>query len=409
MKATTLISLLSFLLSLSSTGLKSQSIDHLSMMIDIDHSTLKVKAQYQAFALTETDSIYFLLNPGFELKHIEAPGLSAYQLSQKQDRPFPFWCLKFDHTFQIGEEVNIEFEYQFDLIEQNHLKSNWIELSVDKLWFPNHNDMDNKFTYDVAISNFPEHYTIISHTDAEITKKQDQIFIKKQTPWAEVLILAGADMKTWKPSDSLTIYAKASLSDSTLHSISKKVKHSIDFLNEEFGKSNPINTFTVVLRNTSAKELGYQFNRKNMIVTGVDFNNYADLSHEIAHYWWSDADFINEPWMNESFANYSMYLVLEKYTPDGYRKLFDRYRKRSEHAIPVMQAKLFTPDSYDSYYVKGSVLLKELEEKIGKDKLTVLLARRVEKNINSTTGFLEELEKLTDRKTRNFFEEILAR
>ena len=161
------------------------------------------------------------------------------------------------------------------------------------------------------------------------------------------------------------------------------------------------------MRNTTSDELGYQTARKNMIITGPDFNSYSNLSHEVAHYWWSDADFIEEPWMNESFANYSMYLVEEEFNPTQYPNLLERYKKQAEKAPPVASATLFSENSYPSYYIKGSILLKELEKKIGRKKMMTLLKARIKKNINTTEGFLTEIEKTFGPDTREYFGALL--
>jgi len=248
----------------------------------------------------------------------------------------------------------------------------------------------------------------MTHTDAIVTKEGNNIYIKKETPWYEVLLLAGNNMKEWHYDENITLIGSETISDSTFKSLGSKVKKSIDLLNTTFGKSDPITSFKVVLRNTNRKELGFQFNRRNMIITGTDFNDYGNLSHEIAHFWWSNANFIDEPWMNESFANYSMYLVLKTYDFEGYEKLLAKNRETAKNAIPVIKAKLFAADSYNSYYNKGALHLISLEEKIGTDMMYKLLSSCVGKNINTTEGFLMELERLTNKEQRDYFEALLA-
>jgi hypothetical protein len=377
------------------------------MKLTFKDSMLLVDATYSLKVPQRTDSLYFLLGPQYTLHNIKAEGLRSYALAQKADRPFPFYLLKFDQPLSEGLPLNIQFNYEIDLKKDNHLNSDWIELNADKMWFPNFNDLNNEFAYEVTIRNFPPDFTPIGHSSALLTTHETGIHIKKTTPWAEVLLLAGKDMKTWQLEENLKVIARATTADSIVTSIGTKVKHSIAYLNEAFGSTDPITEFTVVLRNTTSKELGFQFSRQNMIVTGVDFNDYADLSHEVAHYWWMGANFIDEPWLNESFANYSMYLVLEAFEPSEFQKLVRRNNWRSQQAIPVKDATLFTPDAYDSYYNKGSIILKKLEQRIGRELMNTFLQRRVEKKINTTQGVLEELEALTDSETRAFFESLL--
>ncbi|MCX2718098.1 hypothetical protein [Lentiprolixibacter aurantiacus] len=398
-----------FTLFLGIVAIQAQEADHLSMTLKFQDSTLLIDARYESSSIGDSDSAYFLLNPGYELDTIVSKGLKSYTVTQKKGSPLPFYHLEFDKEVAGQKTLLVDFRYQINLSEQNHMKSNWIELNADKLWFPNRNNLNNELTYEVSISNFPESYHLITHSDAVITKWDNQITISKTDPWYEVMILAGDSMKEWEFDDNITVIGSTDIDESTFRSIGLKVKHSIDILNAYFGKSDPINDFKVVLRNSSRSELGlgYQFNRRDLIVTGVDFDSYGNLSHEIAHFWWNKADFIKEPWMNESFANWGMYQVLRKYDKEEYEKVIASDIEIGETAMPVADASLFAPDAYGSYYCKGTVLLLRLEEKIGADAMQKLLSDCVEKNINSTEGFLSELELLTGKEVRSYFENLL--
>ena len=402
-----LIASIAFLVGLVSSDLSAQNSDHLSLNLIFKDSIVDVNATYQAIFNEKVDSVFFLLNPAFELDTIKSKGLKSYKVTQKEGMPLPFFLLEFNENRDEAEKLSVEFNYKINLSEQNHMKSNWIELNADKLWFPNLEALNNEFTYTVTITDFPKSYRLVTHTDAMVTREKNQIVIQKDTPWYEVLILAGKNMKEWNYDDKITLIGNEHTPDSTIQSIGSKVKKSIDLLNSSIGGSDPITTFYVVLRNTSRKELGFQFNRKNLIVTGIDFNDYGNLSHEIAHYWWSKANFINEPWMNESFANFSMYMVLQEFHVKDYQRLVVRNRELSKDAIPVVDASLFAADAYNSYYYKGALHLINLEEKIGSEKMKQLLSSCVEKNINTTEAFLVELESLTSEGERDFFEDLL--
>ncbi len=402
-----LFSLTVLLIALSASSAWAQKPDHLSMNVHFKDSTIFIEAKYQSASKLNGDSIYFLLNPGYEIDTIKSKDLISYKVSQKEGIPLPFYRLEFNEVRDTSEMLAVAFRYKINLSEQNHMKSDWIELNADKLWFPNLGALNNEFTYEVTITNFPESYRLVTHTDAQVTREKNTLTIKKANPWYEVLVLAGKDMKEWEYNQNITLLGCQHIADSTFESIGKKVKNSIDLLNGYFGMSDPITTFKVVLRNTSRDELGYQFNRRDMIVTGTDFNDYGNLSHEVAHYWWSKANFIQEPWMNESFANYSMYLVLKDFDAEDYQKVMARNRERSKNAIPVANATLFAADAYNSYYHKGALHLIALEEKIGSESMGRLLSICVEKGINSSEEFLQELEKLTDIETRDFFEGLL--
>ena len=404
---TNLFSLTVLLITLSASSTWAQKSDHLSMNMHFKDSTVFIEAKYQSVSEVNGDSNYFLLNPGFEIDTIKSKNLMSYRVTQKKGMPLPFYRLEINGVRDTTEMLAVEFKYKINLSEQNHMKSDWIELNADKLWFPNLGAINNELTYEVTITDFPESYYLVTHTDAKVTQGKDIITIKKDNPWYEVLVLAGKDLKEWEYDQNITLIGSQEIADSTFQSIGKKVKNCIDMLNGYFGMSDPINSFKVVLRNTAKDEIGYQYNRRDMIITGTDFNDYGNLSHEIAHYWWSKANFIKEPWMNESFANYSMYLVLREFDSEDYQKLLASNRELSKNAIPVSSASLFATDSYNSYYHKGAIHLIDLEEEIGSELMRQLLSICVEKNINTTENFLQELETLTNKENRNFFEDLL--
>jgi hypothetical protein len=395
------------LLVLCASNTRAQKSDHLSMNIQIEDSIMFIEATYRSPSIISTDSIYFLLNPGYALDTIESKRLKSYKITQKKGIPLPFFRLELNETADSTEMLVVEFKYTIDLSQQNHMKSDWIELNADKLWYPNLGALNNAFTYEVTITDFPESYHLITHTDAKITFGDNRLTIKKETPWYEVLLLAGKDLKECEYDQNIRLVGSQEIAEATVQSIGKKVKESIDLLNGYFGMSDPISSFKVVLRNTGRSELGFQFNRRDMIVTGTDFNDYGNLSHEIAHYWFSKADFIREPWMNESFANYGMYLVLKEFNPEDYEKVLSRNRELAKNTIPVAGASLFEANSYASYYHKGALHLISLENKIGPELMRQLLTSCVAKKIRTTEGFLEELEKLTNKENRNFFERLL--
>ena len=389
------------------TVVTAQVPDHLAMDLKFSGDSLYAEVEYVARPQVATDSLFFIFNPGFALDTIVGANLKGYGPGQRTDRPFPGQVLYFGKDMKAGEEVRITFKYAMDLAESNHWGSDWIELNVDKLWFPIQGDLGTLITYEADITGFPEDFDLVGHMDARLERQGGQIHILQPNPVLEVLLLGGRDMQMRQLSDSISFFASKKIPDTLLQSMHTKVRNSIDFLNGTVGDSNPVSQFRVVLRNTPRSELGYQFNRGSMIVTGTDFDDYANLSHEIAHFWWSGADFISEPWMNESFANYLMFLVVEQFDPESYGSLTGRYREIASEAPPVATAKLFSEGSYQAYYHKGAVLLLDLEAEIGKPDMFRLLNYMVSKDIHDTEGFLSALEQIASADVRKAFEAVL--
>lgn len=399
--------LISFILLFSFSLFGQPENDHLEMNLNFEGSILKVDATYQVIVKSETDRLHFMLNPGFKIGKIQAPGLDTFMMVQKEGRPFPFLGLQFNKELHPGDVIDIQFEYQFDLKTQNHLNSDWIELNVDKMWFPNYDDLDNRFSYSLTVQNFPDDFTLIGHVDAVIERTPEKIKIQKTEPAPEVLILAGKSMRKWSFEDDIHIYGHQRIADSTITSMHEKIRKSIDYYNNFFGTSNKLNSFTLVLRNTKLEELGFLFSRENLIVGAVDASDYANLSHEIAHFWWSKADFINEPWLNESFANYSMLKLLEKLEPAAAESILKRYEEKEKTTIPVVGTDIFTPNGYDAYYVKGAMCLRALEQKIGFQAMKKLLTEVADDETISTAGFLKMIEENHGSASRIYLQGLL--
>ena len=102
--------------------------------------------------------------------------------------------------------INTVFKIKmcYTLKTTNHIKSNWIELNTDKLWFPNYNDLDNKFTWTVEIENLYKDYSIASYTYDEKNKQKTLInapstlLLEQNIPVAEVYLLMARNMKLWR-------------------------------------------------------------------------------------------------------------------------------------------------------------------------------------------------------------------
>ena len=388
--------------------------DSLTMHLKFDNKILQINASYiRRLKKGETlSSSQFVLNPSVKIRNVKANGLRSFKFVAKANRPFPYLFLEFDSFYKHNGRLVVNFEYEIDLQKHNHINSNWIELNTDKLWFPNYGDIDNKFTSKIFIENLPKEYSLISNQDTKIKKiKEGNYKLVNSHPSYEVFILAGENMNLYKyKNDSnirLKFFAYKGVSKQKLNSMGLKVIKITKFFNKTFGKTKPIRKLVIALRRTPWKELSYQFAQKGVVVTEIHNDYYADLSHEISHQWWSGADFIREPWLNESFANYSMYLVLERFDKTEYERIFSRHQKVSKKNVSPVISPLFSKNSFNAYYIKGAVVLKKLEKVIGEEKMMALLSNRVKKRINSSQLLMDEVESLAGVKIRKSFRDIL--
>lgn len=389
--------------------------DHLRLTIVFQQdSTVQIVANY-TIQKRQSDSVYFILNPGIQPLSVSAEGLLDQQMAPKADRPFPFWMLTFEEESK-KEKVAVEFKYTINLKQMNHIHSNWIELNVDKLWFPNCNDLDNEFTWEATIEGLYEGYSLMSYETNKgrfipkvFMEPRGPISLQNPEPTPEVFLMAGSNMQLWDaPSrqGKTQLFVTKNEVDSTLQAIGKQTDDIIRFYNDAF-KVNPIDDYLVVLRNTQPGEINFLQSRGNVLLGNSFASGASSISHEVSHYWWSKADFINEPWMNESFANYSMLLLLESKDKDQFEKQWKRINEGSTEGGAVRNSSTFDPNGMATYYYKGAKLLWELDEKIGREAFISLLASRIKKDANSTEAFLNLLEASQGKEIQEAFAEKL--
>jgi hypothetical protein len=390
---------------------KKQKEDLLDITLNFNGNNLIIHAEFNHNnAEKQMDSLPFLLHPKFKIISIQVENLTSYEFVETNYDP-NLW-IHLDKPVKAGDDIKVIFDYEIDLSEMNYIDSGWIELNLDRYWYPHYGSMYDKFISNIYIKNLDDSYSFVSYMDSEVKKTADGTYeITNTRPTFEAFLLIGNDMRFWeseKDEIKINFFASTKVSDSLLNSMNTKVFNSIQLYNNSFGTEKPITNYRVVLRNTTQDQIRYQFARNNMMVTGSDFDTYGDLAHEIGHFWWKkEEDHVNDPWLSESFANYTMFLVMEEYEdPETYDRYFSLYKKRAEGLPPVKGNTMFSENSFSVYYIKGFVLLMELEERIGREKMITLLKARIAEKIETTDEFLTLMEKILGKEDRDFFEKL---
>ncbi|HMA33193.1 MAG TPA: M1 family aminopeptidase [Chloroflexia bacterium] len=180
----------------------------------------------------------------------------------------------------------------------------------------------------------------------------------------------------------------------------------------------------------------YPFNDFDLVLTpdgggGIEFPGYVMISHlrptnywrehvvshEVAHQWWYSLvgdDIFREPWLDESFADYTTYLYLQQTA--GQAVADNVFQEQTAGVWPGFQGDVATAnpfagkrvgsaiwefrdfDEYDGIiYGKGPVFLDRLRRVLGDDRFFRLLQTHYARNkYGITTGrtFLREAEEL---------------
>lgn len=279
----------------------------------------------------------------------------------------------------------------------------WIELNMYSGWYP------------VFWGNSKAKFVI--HIDSAYSVTGSGIVTKKENYWEIVkpwssfdnVIVASKNLK----SKILNIssgyiqvdYNNSGFSDADADSVINECKYSLNLYEKFFGKTD--STYLKFL--IAPFDQGGGYSRKNFIRLGTkNFNLYTakGIAHELAHFWWHNASTSTwEDWLNESFAEYCVLLYLRKRIGlNEYQQLIEEYKSRTENSPPIWGIDRNSPDSYTVLYEKGSLILCEFEEKIGKDKFLNFLKDIMLNKISTTDDLLVLMENKLSKEISTWFE-----
>lgn len=314
-----------------------------------------------------------------------------------------------------GNELQlIKFEYRCDMQRNmvgfgKNFTDEWIEMGYYSAWYPVHEESRN-FTSEVRV--FIDKDVKISGSG--LVTKKDSYWHMTQ-PWEsfDMLIIASKELKT-KKIEKKNIHveiAYTTFPKSDIDSIFEAFTDVLEFFNPRYGNQDGEVYLKFIIDPTEGTG-GY--GRKNLIrMKASNFSYYFELgiAHELSHTWWQKADPKSwEDWLNESFAEYSMLLYLrERIGTELYNKTLERYRQNSENMPAIWGIERTSDRAYTTLYEKGSLLLIDLEKKLGVENMEAFLRLLVDNSIDNTADFLKGLEEFSSQEIRDWFESELKK
>ena len=318
---------------------------------------------------------------------------------------------------RCGDDLQlIKFDYVCDM-QQNMVGFGkiftdvWIEMGYYSAWYPVH-EKSRSFTAEARIWTEED----IKISGSGLVTKKDSYWHMIQ-PWEsfDILMVASKELKARiieKNNIQVeTVYA--TFPESDVDSIAEAFTDVLEFYNPRYGSGNQVGeVYLKFIIDPTEGTGGYA--RKNLIrLKSSNFSMYFKLgiAHELSHTWWIKADNKSwEDWLNEAFAEYSMLLYTrERISKEIYNETLERYRQNAENMPPIWGIERTSDKAYTTLYEKGSLLLIELENKFGTDKMEVFLRILIDKSIDNTAYFLEELEKFSSPEIRDWFESELKK
>jgi hypothetical protein len=351
------------------------------------------------------------MHPIYKIKNIAADGYITHGITRNAASSLPFPQLFIKVTGDAKKEQVFTFEYVVDLKKDNHIKFNWVELALDKLWYPMMNGFESKFTSSVVIRNVPAGYTVYSHSNIQVKEIENRIFTFTNTnPSHEILLMAGLNMTDKVHSQSkynIRVTASTTTSDSLITAMFKKVERVLDLYNAKMKGMNKLKNLHLIKRNAPRTELSYNFYRTGLTV-GSDMNSYSALGHEIAHHWALTSDnYQLAPWIDEGLANYMMLTTLKAVDSNACNRMIAYFEKGIKGIGAVSGTTMFSPNAFKIYYDKAAVVFWNLGKEIGEEKMYEWIRKSLKRKANNEEKLLSGLAEIAGEEVMNRFKQQL--
>jgi hypothetical protein len=147
-------------------------------------------------------------------------------------------------------------------------------------------------------------------------------------------------------------------------------------------------------------------------------NNFHDVCHEMAHFWWLIADPATpNDWINEGLAEFTAFRLTEERFGPAFAEArlaeYKRHARQNKTTAAIAETTGDSPDREINRYDKAALMFIEAQHRFGEAVLDRLLktvyARFAGTSQATTTAFLQEVEDQMGREAAAYFREELYR
>lgn len=290
----------------------------------------------------------------------------------------------------------------------NAISPERIELSADSLWYPLSDNFNQRFTMDATITGVPSTFTVAS---ADTVKPAPNGFLLHRSQPRQDIAFTASPLARRKVVGRL-VFVGQTLESAQARAYLLNGPKALAFLERMLGPTPGGKAIVSVVSRAN----GTGYSRQGYVVvadlgaatpTGV-WPQAGYLAHELSHAWWSNADFLGEDyWLVESTAEYVALRFLEaEFGAASIQPLIENKTARAAKAGPVIGR---GRGSSDAVYASGTLLLIDLEHRIGRSRLDRILRRLASRPQLTTRDFLVELEREAGGAVAADFEAALRR
>lgn len=395
------------------------SIYDIDLKIDVDKQYLHSNVRLDFYSnVSSANVLKFYIHRNMKIDKITCNRDFRYEIGEEIADWSPFVLesklieLSFDEPILKGEklEVNYIYEGHLNIVTKygiNRLTEDWIELGMYSPWFPLHESFREAF-FNVNIDIDPKYKVINSR------KTGKRLVINQSTPQSDSTIIASNIFKLiedrFQDVDFNVCYTK----DKDGEIAQQISEYSSTILNnyKKIGKIN-LDEISIVI---APRTEGGGYCRQGLIVltptdNSIDAVRYFKfIAHELAHLWWLNMENAStwEDWLNESFAEYSaLRVVREFFGEEEFNRWIDLYKEKTKNLPPIKDLDRGHEKAFEVLYMKGPLILNDLEEQIGKEKFSRFLINIYNKNVDKTDKLLDVLYKMTNQDIVDKFNNLL--
>ena len=317
--------------------------------------------------------------------------------------------IRFKQELKKTSKTILDFTYEGTLnadqfVDRGTIVPAWTELSVGALWYPISLE-EIMLTYDITLTA-PAKYTVVSA--GKVLRQGDtQWMIREETITPGRIILMLSDqihqVRTRAAAYTVDFYV-LDPADSLVDSLQVFAQQLLPFFDERFGAvQSEDNRMKIFYPNRDIEGVS----KGAFSSTGkfVMLNNKPDtrvqfriLGHELAHFWWRHGLYgTYHDFLNEGLAEFSMLLAFrEKYGEKSLLDLTSGFRRKTQDLGSIKSWDIHKMGARTPLlYWKGSLVMFDLLDKIGEEKMYAILRRTSSEKISRYEDFLQIIEEVT--------------
>ena len=387
--------------------------------IDVKNQFIKAELTFSYYCnIKSTKELRFYIHKDLIIENVS----SKNQITCVVEEEVSDWCpfvlesklikITLDKPVKLGDRVDLCFRYKghINLVTKygiNRISDRWIELGIYTPWFPVIGTLENAL-FNISIK-IDDGYLVVNSN-----KVGDSFILNQPSPDMDSTIIASNQfyhIENKIHDTDMNVYVIEEAHKTLAEDISR-YSNLILSKYASFGRIDS-NSISIVI---VPREDGGGYCRSNLIVLTPNDNlndesrYFKYIAHELAHLWWCKSTVNSwEDWLNESFAEYSALLVLRDiFGENEFNKRINIYKEKSEGLPPIIGIDRGNEKAYEVLYIKGPLLLYELEKRIGQEKFIELFNTIHLSNIDNTEKFLAKLGNITNENIRNNFEKQLS-